>query len=77
MKLKRTVGLALLIVGVLLVLTGVNSLALPPERPANMSADWASWLILGGVVLIRVGAQLNSLKLRFARGAARRTHGPE
>ena len=77
MKLKRTFGLALFIVGVLLVLSGVNSLALPPERPAKMSADWASWSILGGVVLMRVGAQLNSLKMRFARWSARRPDDPE
>jgi uncharacterized YccA/Bax inhibitor family protein len=61
-KVKRTIGLVLLCVGVLLVLEGLNSIDQVSQTVRKDSNDRTSWYILCGVALTMVGALLNPLR---------------
>ena len=61
---KRTFGLILLSAGILLVLTGLNSIISAPQAAVEHAENWAAWYIQGGVALAMLGAVLNPVHPR-------------
>ncbi len=61
MDLKRTLGLFLLVAGVLLMLAGLNTIdaASRMSPVSNRTLHQTAWLILGGVAIAGVGIVLN------------------
>jgi len=69
MSIVRFLGLALFIVGVVLIAFGVHSMQTPGENVvANVTGHYSNttmWYIIGGILLVIVGGWLGFMKRRL------------
>lgn len=63
---KRTFGLILLSAGLLLILSGLNSIITVSQLAVEHGGQWSGWYILGGIALAKAGAVLNPVRRRRA-----------